>query len=214
MSSDRNPSFASVIQSAISKRLADVHTAIPGAVESYDVATQRVNVKPQVRGPTKNPDTGAWEYLPIAVIQSVPVQFPGAGDFRMTFPIAKGDTGLIIFSEASIERWLEVGHDVSADDVRKHHVSDAIFIPGLNPKGNAWPGDNAAMTIGSVDGAEDWVARATAVVDVLEELKTELAAWTVVPNDGGLALWTRLQALFAKGWPYDAIPSATVKIKG
>lgn len=192
--------------------LMDVHTAIPGEVTRYDAALQLCDVKPQVKAPVVQPD-GSTEYESLPIVTNVPVVFPGAGGFRMTFPVQNGDTVLLIFSEASIDRWLEAGGDVEPGDTRRHHLADAIAVPGLHPKSKSWTGaEPGVVTIGSDVGPADFVALATKVATELNALKTAFNTWVPVPNDGGAALKAILTTLFST-WP-GSVASGTVKIKG
>lgn len=66
---------------------------------------------------------------------NVPVMFPSAGGGLLSFPIAVGDTVLVVYSMRSMEEWLEgAGSNVTPNDNRHHHATDAIAIPGLYTK--------------------------------------------------------------------------------
>ena len=71
------------------------------------------------------------------LISNVPVAFQRAEKAHFSLPLSVGDTGLIIFSERSIDLWLERGVCVDPEDPRKFHLSDAIFFPGVSPKTKA-----------------------------------------------------------------------------
>jgi len=117
--------FEQALQRILDAAVTDVWTALPGVVASYDAASQRVQVQPapaDVDGP-----------LPL--LAGVPVVFPGAGAAGITWPIAKGDTGLLVFCSRSIERWLASGDAGDPQSERHHHVGDAVFIPGLRSSG-------------------------------------------------------------------------------
>ena len=58
------------------------------------------------------------------------MQFPGAGGYRITFPVAEGDTGLLLFAESSLDKWLVSGGTVDPEDDRRHDLTDAVFLPG------------------------------------------------------------------------------------
>lgn len=102
-------------------------TALPGVVASYSKDSQRVQVQPV-------PADVDGE-LPL--LAGVPVIFPGGGGAGITWPIAKGDTGLLVFCSRSIERWLAAGDTGDPQSERHHHVGDAVFIPGLRSSGGA-----------------------------------------------------------------------------
>ena len=127
------PSTRELISGLVDYALADVHVAIPAIVETYDATRQAVSVQPAIRRAYDDEEgTRTVEQLPI--ITDVPVIFPGAAGYRMTMPIAQGDTVMLLFSEASMERWLTVaGRQGEGDPVddRRFDLSDAVAIPGL-----------------------------------------------------------------------------------
>lgn len=210
---ERRPTFADVIKGAIEARLLEVHTAIPGVIDTFDAATGLADVKPQIYAPSRT-EAGEVEYSALPIIAGVPVVFPGAGGFRLTFPVQKGDPVLLIFTEASLDKWVQAGGDADPGDQRRFHLSDAIALPGLRPKSQAWKDvDGAAMTLGSDAGPADFVALATKVDQALQQLAQVFTTWAPVPNDGGAVLKTALTTLIAGGWP-TSVASGTVKIKG
>lgn len=219
----RTPTLAEVIRGAIDARLEDVHVAIPCVVESYDAAIQAVNAQPLIKGRYVDEDgTLVVERLP--VLTGVPVVFPGANGYRLTFPLAKGDTVLVVFSEASLDKWARHGGEVDPIDDRRHALSDAIAIPGLrsfaSPLASA-PTDR--MTIGSdtglaihVDGASIRIGdnvnvQGAGLGDTLQTFLNTLKVW--------LDTHAHSTAVGPSGPPAVAsttvptVASATVKVK-
>lgn len=130
------PNLAELLSGHVSRSLAELHTAMPGRVERYDSTTQTADVKPLVkRKVADEAGTESLESLP--VVPSVPVVFPGAGDYGITFPIARGDTVLLVVASASLDRWLARGGEVDPADERAHALSDAVAIPGLRARPDA-----------------------------------------------------------------------------
>ncbi len=206
MPSERAPELAEVIRRAIEARLLDVHVSLPVKVVKYDAAKQRVDVKPLVRRAAFGED-GARTAESMPVIPGVPVLFPGAGGFQLTFPICDGSTkvdgtpdtpeattGLVIFAEASLDKWLSgKGEEVDPEIDHTHALPDAVFLPELrtfiNPRPNV-PTDHAAL--GSAAGVQlhfrgtliaageeagnDFVALAKKVGDTLKRLQVVLNA--------------------------------------
>lgn len=124
------PDLTTVIAGAIAARTKGLRVALPGRVETYDPTTQTCTVQPLLyEGVIDETGTRQAERLPVLV--GVPVVFPGSGGFSVTWPIAAGDTVLVVFSSSSIDRWLALGGEVDPIDDRRHHISDAIAIPGL-----------------------------------------------------------------------------------
>lgn len=107
------------------KEIANIHTAAPGTILTYNPGSGLASVQPLLK--FKVPD---GRLLDMPVIVGVPVIFPSgsAGNASVTFPIKSGDGCLLIFAESSIDDWLKGGE---SEDLRKHDLTDAIAIPGL-----------------------------------------------------------------------------------
>lgn len=128
--SDTTPSLGGVIGAGISARLAAVRVALPAMVLSYDSATCKAAVQPTVYESYVD-ETGATVTEAAPVINDVPVVMPGSGGVRVKFPIAAGDTVLLVFASSNIDRWLSLGGAHPPADMRHHDIADAIAIPGL-----------------------------------------------------------------------------------
>jgi hypothetical protein len=128
--SSNTPTFSEVLRGAIDSSLDSLNVAIPGRVESYDAATQSCSVQPLIRKAVLD-ETGARVAERLPIITGVPVVFPGAGAYKIIFPIASGDIVLLVFASGSLDKWLAQGGDVDPLDDRKHSLSDAVAIPGL-----------------------------------------------------------------------------------
>lgn len=116
------------MRQAVLFQLYDVHTALPGQIISYDHTTQRATIQPCLK---KSYLDGTTQEMPI--LNNVPVIFPRAGRASLTFPVASGDTCLLLFIERSTDLWKSVGGVVAPDDPRKFDLSDAVAIMGLMP---------------------------------------------------------------------------------
>ena len=140
-----SPSLATVIREAIETKLVDVHTGMPGRVESYDEEAQTANIRPLIKRVLREVDgSRVPEELP--VLPSVPVAFPGSGGFSMTWPLAPGDTGMLLFSEMSIDRWRTTNEVIDPGDGRRHGLSGAMFVPGLRAQSGKLPGAAVSAT--------------------------------------------------------------------
>lgn len=111
----------------IDAALKDLHTSMPGVVQSYDPATQTASVQPALKRLFSEKGAVA---LPVCV--DVPVSFPGGGDFYLTFPVKAGDDCILIFSERCIDFWHANGGVQLPAEYRLHDLSDAFAIVGVN----------------------------------------------------------------------------------
>ena len=126
----QKPSLSQAIDEAIEARLVDLHTAMPAEIVSYDSATALAQVKPHF----KRKFVTQASATAIPVISNVPVMMPRTKSAHVRLPISKGDTGLLVFSERSLDTWLERSMDHDPKDSRHHSLADAVFIPGLFDK--------------------------------------------------------------------------------
>lgn len=132
----RSPTIGETWNNAITGALGSVNTAIPGSVVRYDASTQLADVQPLI--PHSYEDEGGDRQIERKpVVPNCPVQFPTAGGFVITFPVAVGDTGLLVFSQASLDRWQSGdGSEVSDPGFdHRHNITDGIFIPGVRAAG-------------------------------------------------------------------------------
>lgn len=105
--------------------------ALPGQVVAYDPTRQSVDVLPLIQDAFIDED-GERKTERLPVLNDVPLMFPGAGSYRITFPIEVGDQVLLVFCSSSIARWKLVGGEIDPGDDRRHDINDAIAIPGLH----------------------------------------------------------------------------------
>lgn len=134
----RDPTLAEVIRSAMDCRDLEFHTSLPCRVEKFDPATQTADVKPLIRRRFQNPD-GTEIDESIAVIPRVPIAWPRAGNFHITWPIKKGDLVEVIITEASRDNFQAGdGAEVDPDDFRRFDLSDAWAYPAAG-----YPDDEA-----------------------------------------------------------------------
>lgn len=129
------PELQDFVMSAIESENNNKYTCIPCIVVAVrdDLNTQMVDIQPSVNQMFKD---GTVKERP--VIQGVPVSFQVSKTAGFTFPINVGDTGTAIFSMRSIEAWKGGnGRPAAPTNFSKMDKSDAIFIPGIQPPGNA-----------------------------------------------------------------------------
>ncbi len=143
-----SPTLFAGVRSVIDDALGELHVGMPARVESYSTTTQKCSVQPLIWRVYETEDGDrAAERLP--VITDVPVCFPGAGGWRLTFPISRGDTVWLEFASASLALWLQRGGEVDPEDPRRHVLSDAVAFPGVRDFAHALSGvSSSSMVLG------------------------------------------------------------------
>jgi hypothetical protein len=151
------PDEAEVLNDAINDALIDVHVSLPGRVQLYNPLTQTATiVLPIKRVLQRADDSFTTEALP--VLENVPVAFMRSAAFALTLPLAPGDTGLVVFSEVSIDQWRSKNAETSPGDIGRHTLTGGVFYPGLAPNAKAInPLDtdiSTDMVMGEIDGVQ------------------------------------------------------------
>lgn len=113
---------------------ADLRVAFPAIVQSVDLEKQTITAQIALQGRQTNETGTTFENYPLLV--DVPIVWPRAGGFAITFPIAAGDECLIIFGDRCIDPWWQSGGVQKPIDNRCHDLSDgfAIITPTSQPK--------------------------------------------------------------------------------
>lgn len=201
------PSLEEIITLAGDERMRSLFVALPGKVVSRDLSDNTVDVEIQVRIPVlTDDDETAHEELPI--LPAVPVMFQMSGPFSITFPIAAGDTGLVLAMSYSISQWLDSGAVSNPGDTRISHISNAVFLPGLCPKAdipaaasvNALVLEAAEVRVGA--GASHLVALENLVANELTKIQAAFSS-AAVPGAGAVVYLS----------PYSPGPVACTKLK-
>lgn len=220
-------SLPEVFDAFRSSIMRDLRVALPARVETYDADKQKASVQPLLRSPFAT-ETGEAKHERLPMVNEVPVQWQSGGGAFLTFPLAKGDTGLLVFTDLSLDEWLQHGGEVEPMDPRAHHLSDGVFIPGLYPFGMPRQGTSSSHVVLHVPaGTElhlgeanptDFVAMAQKVLDRLNAIvasfngHSHTAVLTVDPilNTATGSTNSPTDTMAAPA----SVASTTVKVKG
>lgn len=181
------PSPADLLTAATASATAKMRTAEPGIITAYDAATQRATVSLGISVRVKRPGGVVVHEAPV-VVPNVPIAWPRAGGYSLTFPLAVGDEVLLVFSSRSLDEW-KLGaarSGVEASDPRRFAVQDAVAIPMVAasaplPSTNY---DAAALVLAGAllklgdSSASDFVALASLVLTELNALRAEIILHT------------------------------------
>lgn len=205
--------IVNVLREYVDSLLEQVHTCMPGRVESYDESTHEATIKPLIRMRQKS-----GVLIDIPPIANVPIMLPSTGVFSLEYPLSIGDEVLILFSETSIGNWLEssAGSMADPEDTARFCLTDAIAIPGLWPF-SVLPQSKNSIKIsktGEITVVNE--AGATVVMDAsgLISVKNQTASLKSLMD----ALWSDLQgvasdlALWAAGNVPPASPATNAQL--
>jgi hypothetical protein len=196
---------------SVESKLVDTHVAMVGRVERYDATKQVVDVQPMLKRPVQEDTEDADESSgdaersasePFPVIPNVPVLFPRAGGFFISFPIQRGDYVQVLFNDWPLDGCLQ-GDDQgnSFEPQQNHGLNGAVAIAGIYPAAQALSAKDAHadnMVLGKEGGlqihvtkdhialgdehAADSVALADKVKFELQRIVTALNAHTHTSN--------------------------------
>jgi len=120
---------------ALENAQSQIWTATPAIVQGVNLAAQTLSVQPAIQGTLSNPD-GTTQTVNLPLLVDVPIVWPRAGGFALTFPIAVGDEVLVVFGARCIDSWWQSGSVGAPAEARMHDLSDgfAILAPTSQPK--------------------------------------------------------------------------------
>jgi hypothetical protein len=194
------------IDLGIEGRLVNVHTALPGAIISYDFNLQKASIQPLLNK--------AWAdgtSTPMPVLENVPVMFPSGGGGGITFPVVEGDTCLLIFNERSTDKWLTEGGQVTPDDNRKFDLSDAVAIVGFNPFTKTSTADNNTDVLLTYKGSKIRIKQTGAIV--IETASTIAIGTQTIELLQTLITLLNSFTAFTGSAPYPTVAAAAVVAK-
>lgn len=199
------PRDSEVLRAILEGRIRDIHVALPGRVDTYDREKQTADITPMVRRTMQGPEDEDDIFEDLPQLRSVPVIFPGGNDFFIAFNLAAGDTGQLVFNQWDPAGWRKSGDISNPIDFRMHHPAHATFQPGYRAMAKALAGLTAdGITLGSRTGLRIIIKPSTmevggdsdaaALASKLDGILNVLSTWVTVPNDGGAALQTAINA--------------------
>ncbi len=129
-----------------------LRVATPAIVQSFNSEEQTVTAQVAIRELVIQADQSkVW--TDISLLLDVPIVILRAGNYCITFPVKAGDEGLIIFADRCIDAWWSYGGVQNQLELRKHSLSDGIFIPGLYSQPNRIENySKDTMELRSLDG--------------------------------------------------------------
>jgi len=89
------------------------------------------------------------------------------GGGAIQFPIVKGDTCIVLFSDRNIDNWFEDGSESAPFNQRCHDLSDGIALVGINSKNSDLPDYDTNINITIPTSKKLVVSGTTATAEIL-----------------------------------------------
>lgn len=120
-----------------------IWSAMPAIVQSVDLTKMTCVCQLAIQGRFED-DAGNITFVDISLLHDVPIVFPTAGGFAVTFPMAAGDEVLVVFASRCIDSWWQNGGFQNKPmEYRMHDLSDGFAIPGPRSQTNLVGGISA-----------------------------------------------------------------------
>lgn len=179
---------------ALDGKQAEIWTALPGIIDSFDADAMTVSVQPSIMGSITN-EAGTSRQVALPLLVDVPVCYPQGGGFVLTFPIAKDDECLVVFASRCIDGWWQSGGVQAPAEHRMHDLSDGFAIVGPRSQARRLSPsvDTSAVQLRSVDGeqhititpAGDMTCRATSSLTLEAPMINIKGTLAMTAVDGG-----------------------------
>lgn len=127
---DAQPDLSSLLRGSGAATLRRLRVAIPAVVVAFDANHATCDCQPLIEDPLAEGGHSADPGL-----KDVPVLYPGSAHHALRWPLAKGDTVLLVFLDRASDGWaLGLLQPNNAQTQRPaerrwHHYSDAVAIP-------------------------------------------------------------------------------------
>lgn len=196
---ERSPALSTAILKLFQRKLAEVHTCLPGKITKYDQSTQLADVQVAVkyRTPTDDGDVTVEDF---PVIPNVPVEHLQTANFFSSFPVAAGDFVWLHIVEQSIDKWMHQGGSPVDDPIdRRFNLKDCYATLARNPVSHIAETESDCMVLGGKGSAprvylqsgiialgskspSEFVALATKVFNEINALRTTVNTLTSLYN--------------------------------
>jgi hypothetical protein len=146
-----NPTAA--MRAAFAGLESNLWTAIPAILQSFNAAKVTCVAQPAIQVQFRS-STGTWSNQTLPLCTDCPVILPGGGGFFASFPLTKGDEGVLVFASRCIDAWWQSGGVQPQAELRMHDLADGFFLPCVfsQPRLPAGVISTSAAQLRSLDG--------------------------------------------------------------
>lgn len=115
----------------------EINCCLPGIVQGFNAAAQTIDVELGIKRVVDIALDGTKTIGEYPLLVSCPVMILSGGPAHITFPIAAGDSCIVLFNDREIENWYLTGTPQAPTTGRLHDKSDAFAIVGIRNTQNA-----------------------------------------------------------------------------
>ena len=109
----------------------ELRVSCPGIVVDFDPSTLTATIQPAIMEEVQTQGASDTNLIPLPQLLDVPIVFPTAGGYSVTFPIRSGDECLVVFGDQCMDSWWQSGGVQPEIDKRRHDLSDGYAIVGV-----------------------------------------------------------------------------------
>lgn len=157
-------------------RQSNIWTSMPGIIQAVDLTAMTCAVQPAIQAKVEN-ETGAITLQNLPLLLDVPIVYPSAGGFTLTFPIKAGDEVLVVFACRCIDAWWQLSEVQRPLEARMHDLSDGFAVPGPRSSGNVLGSISSSKVQLRNDAGDTYLGMGTkfAMKNATTDLKTLLS---------------------------------------
>lgn len=126
---ERTNDLVIALMEAMQGHQAGMWTALPCIVVDFNATKMTCSLRPAIKA-KRTDEKGVDTWIELPVLVDVPVVFPSAGGYSLTFPVEPGDEALAIFASRCIDTWWDTSAVSIQADMRMHDLSDAFAFIG------------------------------------------------------------------------------------
>jgi len=153
--------LTSLLRLAMGQTVMDLHTVLPGVVETYSPTTRRARVIPAI---SLLLDDGSLVDRP--PVTDVPVIFPSGGGLSLVYPLSAGDPVLLVFSQRGLDGWKGNSRPGPPPASAPLSLSDAIALAGFGSLATT-PASLTGASLQTDDGQTSVVVEPTGEINII-----------------------------------------------
>ena len=169
--------ISNYINKRINTNKIETNTILPAVVNAYNPLNNTVEIETTFKISLSN-----GQQLEVPPLKDVPLARFGGGDFKIIQNPSKGDNGLALICQRSIDEWKEsisLGvrpKQITPKNKRSHDINDAVFIP-LDFSRN--PSDGIKYS-GSIDFKNDFTSLKSLINDLISSIESLQASLNIM----------------------------------